>query len=270
MFLRRAPCPPGAATLVLLHGWTSTADINWFTAYDALAAEYALVAPDLRGHGRGPRDGRTIVGIGDLAHDVAALIDHLVVAPVIVVGYSMGSAVAQLLARDHPDAVAGLVLCAGARRLARTPVEHVRLIALRVAAAVASLLPDVVPATVAIAVMRAMYGNDPFQRWILSVSQRHRWRDVLALGAALDGFDSRPWVASLGTPAAVVVTARDRYVAAGRQFELAAALRAPAFVADGHHAVCLGHPDRLQPPLLDACHAVADEIRDRAADERTA
>jgi pimeloyl-ACP methyl ester carboxylesterase len=270
MFLRRAPGPPGAATLVLLHGWTSTADINWFTAYDALAAEYALVAPDLRGHGRGPRDGRTIVGIGDLAHDVAALIDHLVVAPVIVVGYSMGSAVAQLLARDHPDAVAGLVLCAGARRFARTPVEHVRLIALRVAAAVASLLPDVVPATVAIAVMRAMYGNDPFQRWILSVSQRHRWRDVLALGAALDGFDSRPWVASLGTPAAVVVTARDRYVAAGRQFELAAALRAPAFVADGDHAVCLGHPDRFLPPLLDACHAVAGEIRDRAADERTA
>lgn len=268
-FVRRATGPPGAPTLVLLHGWTSTADINWFTAYAALAAEYSLVAPDLRGHGRGPRDGR-IVGIGDLVHDVAALIDHLELGPVIVVGYSMGSAVAQLLARDRPDLVAGLVLCAGARRLACTPVERLRLVALRVAAAVASILPDAVPTTIAIAVMRAMYGNDPFQRWILSVSRRHRWSDVLALGSALDRFDSRSWVASLRTPAAVVVTARDDYVAPDRQFDLATALGAPTFVADGDHAVCLGDAERFVPPLLDACRAVTDEIGTRTAANRTA
>ena len=31
-------------------------------------------------------------------------------APALVVGYSMGGAIAQLMVRDHPDVVAGLVL----------------------------------------------------------------------------------------------------------------------------------------------------------------
>ena len=31
-FLREVVGPPHAPTLVLLHGWTSTADINWFIA----------------------------------------------------------------------------------------------------------------------------------------------------------------------------------------------------------------------------------------------
>src|SRR5919199_626036 len=36
-------------------------------------------------------------------------------APVVAIGYSMGGPIAQLLARDHPEAVAALVLCATAQ-----------------------------------------------------------------------------------------------------------------------------------------------------------
>ena len=43
----------GAPTLVLLHGWTASADLQWFTAYQALGARYPFVAMDVRGHGRG-------------------------------------------------------------------------------------------------------------------------------------------------------------------------------------------------------------------------
>ena len=48
--------------------------------------------------------------LADCAADAAAVLRELGVAPAVVVGYSMGGAIAQLVARDHPDVVSGLVL----------------------------------------------------------------------------------------------------------------------------------------------------------------
>ena len=48
--------------------------------------------------------------LSDCAADAAAVLRELGIGPAIVVGYSMGGAIAQLVARDHPDVVAGLVL----------------------------------------------------------------------------------------------------------------------------------------------------------------
>ncbi|HEY6398676.1 MAG TPA: alpha/beta fold hydrolase, partial [Solirubrobacteraceae bacterium] len=43
-------------TVMLLHGWMVTADLNWHTAYDPLVqAGYRVLAIDHRGHGRGLR-----------------------------------------------------------------------------------------------------------------------------------------------------------------------------------------------------------------------
>ena len=64
---------------------------------------------DHRGHGRGLRPiGR--FRLADCAADAAAVLSQLGAAPAVVVGYSMGGAIAQLLARDHPEVVSGLVL----------------------------------------------------------------------------------------------------------------------------------------------------------------
>ena len=47
---------PAPRSLLLLHGWTADADLQWFTLYDALtAAGYPFLAVDHRGHGRGLR-----------------------------------------------------------------------------------------------------------------------------------------------------------------------------------------------------------------------
>ena len=48
---------------------------------------------------------------------------HSACQPVVVVGYSMGGPVAQLLWQRHPDLVAGLVLCATSDRFAFGPTE---------------------------------------------------------------------------------------------------------------------------------------------------
>src|SRR5690606_10345595 len=46
---------PDAPTVLLLHGWTASADLQFFTSYPALAEMCSFVAPDHRGHGRGAR-----------------------------------------------------------------------------------------------------------------------------------------------------------------------------------------------------------------------
>jgi pimeloyl-ACP methyl ester carboxylesterase len=37
---------------VLLHGWTASADLNWFRCYEPLGEQYRVLALDHRGHGK--------------------------------------------------------------------------------------------------------------------------------------------------------------------------------------------------------------------------
>ena len=114
-FVRHQPAPPGAPTVLLLHGIRVTADANWFTSYPALAERYGVVAIDHRGHGRGIRaDGP--VRLSDCADDAVAALDVLGIDRAIVVGYSMGGPIAQLVWHRHRERTAGLVLCATAHR----------------------------------------------------------------------------------------------------------------------------------------------------------
>ena len=55
MFLREASGPDASLPVVLLHGWTLSADLNWFSGgYRVASSHGPMIAPDLRGHGRGP------------------------------------------------------------------------------------------------------------------------------------------------------------------------------------------------------------------------
>ncbi len=115
-FARAVDGPPGAPTVVLLHGWIASGGLNWFTSFGPLSERYNVIAPDLRGHGRGLRARRRF-RLADCADDVAALLEVLrVEGTTIAVGYSMGGPVAQLLWRRHPEVVDGLVLCATSYR----------------------------------------------------------------------------------------------------------------------------------------------------------
>src|SRR4051794_3479218 len=77
LFYRRHRHPdPDAPTLLLLHGWTASADLQFFAAYEAFAAEYSFVALDHRGHGRGLR-ASTPFTLEDAAEDAAALVRAL-------------------------------------------------------------------------------------------------------------------------------------------------------------------------------------------------
>src|SRR5919201_1494134 len=89
--------------------------LNWFRVFDALGEHFGVVAVDMRGHGRGIRNGRRF-RLADCADDAAATLDALGIERAIAVGYSLGGPVAQLLWRRHPEKVEGLVLCATSYR----------------------------------------------------------------------------------------------------------------------------------------------------------
>ena len=73
-FARHISGPPGAPVVLLLHGWTANADLNFFTCYRSLGEHFRVVAIDHRGHGRGIRS-RKAFRLEDCADDAAALCD---------------------------------------------------------------------------------------------------------------------------------------------------------------------------------------------------
>jgi pimeloyl-ACP methyl ester carboxylesterase len=97
----------GAPALILVHGW-SCDRTYWRGQLGPLAARHRVVAVDLAGHGESGagREAWTMPAYGG---DVAAVVDHLGLDDVVLVGHSMGGDVvveAALLLGDH---VRGLV-----------------------------------------------------------------------------------------------------------------------------------------------------------------
>jgi 3-oxoadipate enol-lactonase len=239
---------------MLLHGWMATADLNWCGAYGALAdAGYRVLAIDHRGHGRGlrPLEPFRLTHCGE---DAAAALRLLDAAPAIVVGYSMGGAIAQLMARDHPDVIGGLVLSGTAQHWQDPRTRRV----FRAMGALGLALSVAPRATWAAGFRRVGLRESPQNAWALSEMMRHSPRNITEAGRELGRFDSRPWLRPLQIPSAVVLTVRDDAVTPGKQRELAAALAAPVFEAPVTHLGITARREAYNPALLAALAAVRE------------
>ena len=171
-------------------------------------------------------------------------------APAVVVGYSMGGAIAQLIARDHADVVAGLVLSGTAQHFqGRRERRSWR------AMAPLGLALSVAPGRVwgaGFARLGVPTGVDSAAAWLRSELLRHSARDIAEAGRELGRFDSRPWLNRIKLPAAVVLTSRDTAVPPHRQQQLADALDASVFDAPIDHIEITTSWRIYNPPLLAA------------------
>jgi pimeloyl-ACP methyl ester carboxylesterase len=212
--------PAGRPPVLLLHGWVVSADLNWHGAYAALArAGHRVIAIDHRGHGRGLRAPAPF-RLEDCAADAAAVLRALGAAPAVAVGYSLGGTVAQLLARDHRDAISGIVLSGTCQHFQdRETVKVWRWMG------VLGVAIGLMPRTFYRAGFRrnGLILDGELGAWTIGELMRHEARDVAEAGRELGRFDSRPWLASVDVPAAMVLTSRDTAVAPAKQRELAAA-----------------------------------------------
>jgi pimeloyl-ACP methyl ester carboxylesterase len=93
------------APVILIHGYTGTAQGNWFTngVAEALAKKHWVVAIDCRGHGQSEKPHEAQKYGPAMARDVIELMDYLKIPKAHIHGYSMGGMITgQLLAR-HPE-----------------------------------------------------------------------------------------------------------------------------------------------------------------------
>lgn len=99
--------PAGGPTLVLIHGWAcNRSDFDAVTGF--LPAHYRVLAIDLAEHGES-RSSRDVWTMAEFAQDVAAVLAAESVDSCIVVGHSLGGAVAVEVARLLPELVTQVV-----------------------------------------------------------------------------------------------------------------------------------------------------------------
>lgn len=99
---------PSGVPVLLLHGFAD----SWRSfelVLPNLPESIHAVALTLRGHGDASRPAAGY-GLRDFAADVAAFQDAMHLPAAVIVGHSMGSAVALRFALDHPERTMGLVL----------------------------------------------------------------------------------------------------------------------------------------------------------------
>jgi len=250
--------PRGAETLVLIHGVTFTAELNWGKVFAPLSRHFRVIAIDLRGHGDGISVGSRF-RLEDCADDVAALAGVLGTGRFVAVGYSMGGMVAQLLYRRHAPLLSGLVLCATSRNVLGSPAEKLAALALPSAAAAIRWNPFLQPVSAEILGM-AFLGpvDDPATgRWARAQLRRTTLAAALSAIQAACEFTSHSWIGQVDVPAAVVVTTQDRIVPVSRQLKLARAIPgASVHEVDADHAACVTEPQLFAQVLLQACWSV--------------
>ena len=198
----------GGAALVLLHGLGSSA-ADWELQAEYFGARRRVVALDLRGHGRS-MDGALPASVGQMADDVAALLEQLGEPPADVVGLSLGGCVAQMLALRHPERVRRLVLVNTFARLQPAGVRGLGRFARRAWLFATAPMPAL--AAFIAGGLFPLEGQRAYYDLAVERLGANRKRTYAAAMRATLGFDSRRALGRLRCPTLIVAGDRDTTV----------------------------------------------------------
>lgn len=252
--VRDIPGPPGAPTVLLLHGLGATARLNWGPSFRPLSRHFRVLALDHRGHGRGLRT--PYFRLEQCADDAVAALAALGVERAIVAGYSMGGPIASLAWQRHRERVAGLVLCATARHFVPRRVARVARATLPAAAAALRLVPDLARRRM-IQRMLVRVEHPELRDRVREDFLGHEPATVIQAAEALTRFSSHDWIGAVDVPTAVLLTTQDELVPPSRQAKLARSIpAAEVYEIDGDHDACV-RSRAFAPTLVRACLSVA-------------
>jgi pimeloyl-ACP methyl ester carboxylesterase len=249
----------------LLHGWTASADLQFFTAYEALAKDFSFVAIDHRGHGRGMRPAARFQ-LEDVADDAAALIAQLGIDPVVLVGYSMGGPISLLVTQRHPDLVSGIVVEATALEWNATLNERLRWKTVRMLSPI--LRSWAYPSWLRFGLRRMAHryhGLDPYIEWLAGELSRNSAVHLVHAGQALSHYDAARWARGLGVPSAMLITTHDHLVKPTKQRALATALDAHVVELAGDHLAPWMNAAEFAASTSALVHHVVGEVAARVA-----
>jgi pimeloyl-ACP methyl ester carboxylesterase len=236
--------------VVLVHGLGGAAS-NWLALARLLLSRARLLVPELPGHG-GSEPLPVAHDLNPYADRVGLLAEREGLAPALVVGHSLGGAVALRLAIRRPELMSGLVLAGAAGISSRGPRARYAL----------KLIGIVKPGK-RIAPFRRLVGRSAalktlvFGRWgaadpqalpdemaeaFLAGPERHT--DTVTAAEALVLDDPRPDLDRVRSPTLVLWGARDNQLAVGDAFDYARRIGAELrVIADCGHLLIGERPD---------------------------
>lgn len=244
--------------VLLVHGLGSST-LDWELQIPVLAAHHRVVALDVRGHGRSDKP-RQRYRIADFAGDVAALIEHLQLPPVHLVGISMGGMIGFQLGVDQPQLLRSLTIVNSAPEVkAKKPADYLQ-IAKRWT--LARLLPL---ETTAKALARLLFPKPEQAELRRKVEERWPRNDKRAYLASLDaiiGWGVRERLGRITCPTLVISADRDYTPVAQKQAYVDELPDVRLLVIDdSRHATPLDQPERFNRSLL----AFMQEVENTAA-----
>ena len=102
----------GAPLLVLVHGGRDHCR-NWDWVAEDLRRDWHVIAPDLRGHGDSEWSKDGTYTMAGYIYDLAQLLHQLKVAPISIIGHSLGGNIALRYTGLYPENVAKLIAIEG-------------------------------------------------------------------------------------------------------------------------------------------------------------
>ena len=255
----------GAPTFMLLHGLACTGLMMWYPALEMMREFGRVVVFDQRWHGQGISAPRFL--LEDCADDVAALADALDIETFVPIGYSMGSAVAQLVWRRHPHRIDGLVLGAAPTGWWNGVTWE------RVGAGLFAALIEAVSPRPALPRPVAPDGDSHVRddlQWVLSQLQSTSPGGIARAVAETTRFDSTSWVGQIDVPTSVLIPLRDRAIPPRQQFWLADQIpEAHVVTVDAGHTCTMLQSDQFVTALREAVDSVRQRIDPKPGDLAT-
>lgn len=111
-YLEQGKSAGDAPTILMIHGLGGVAQNFSYSVLGQLATDHRVVAIDRPGSGYSSRHAKSSPSLTVQADVVAGMIDALGLGKPLIVGHSLGGAVALATALRHPDKVSGLALVA--------------------------------------------------------------------------------------------------------------------------------------------------------------
>jgi pimeloyl-ACP methyl ester carboxylesterase len=223
-----------------------------------LAERWSFVGIDHRGHGRGSRDRFTLE---DAADDAAAVVRALGIGPVVTIGYSMGGPISMLLAHRHPELVQGMVLQATSMEWRAGLADRLqwRTLWLMGMGLRSRWYPFLLRRS--FARLSREYGElGGWAPWLEGEVRRNDPAGIVEAGRALSRYDARQFASTLGIPAGLLSTTKDRLVKPRKQRALAAATQAQVLELRGDHFCTLVQPTEYAALTVELVAGVIERV----------
>jgi pimeloyl-ACP methyl ester carboxylesterase len=256
--IRYAVRGSGEPTLVLIHGWTNTSAI-WGEHPATLSRSHRVVTLDLAGHGESGLE-RSDWTMQAFAGDVVAVVEELELQRIVLVGFSMGAAVALEAATHMPFRTTGVVLVDALHDPNQVPppgtadqIERQLRTQYGDTAFLRAFAFDPDTPDSMVAKLRAMYPEQPREQWFPAIHALLEWART----------DFGPTLEAVAAPvAAINATQQPTNVEAFRRY-------APEFTVDtlqgvGHAGMLLQRVEDFDALLL----ALADRFSSTSGAQR--